>query len=79
MRERRRVASERLLCSGPGRLCQALGIDAGLNGRAGDEPPFELREGTGSLSIIAGPQIGIRVAVENRGASVSRDPNFSAA
>lgn len=64
MRERRRVASERLLCSGPGRLCQALGIDAGLNGRAVDEPPFELRERTGTLSIIAGPRIGISVAVE---------------
>lgn len=32
MRKNRGVDSERLLCAGPGRLCQALAIDRGLNG-----------------------------------------------
>src|SRR3954462_4523585 len=42
MRRRRRNTDERLLCSGPGRLCQALGITDRHNGRALDAPPFEL-------------------------------------
>lgn len=32
MRQRRGVADERLLCSGPGRLCQALGIRLDMHG-----------------------------------------------
>jgi DNA-3-methyladenine glycosylase len=37
-----RVTDERLLCSGPGRLCEALGITGAHNGLALDAPPFEL-------------------------------------
>ena len=43
MRERRGVDDVRLLCSGPGRLTQALGITAQHNGLPIDETPFELR------------------------------------
>src|SRR5436189_4546211 len=42
MRRRRGVMDERLLCSGPGRLCQALGITGAHNGLALDAAPFEL-------------------------------------
>src|SRR4030088_1419038 len=42
MRRRRGVAEERLLCSGPGRLCEALGITGQHDGLALDQPPFEL-------------------------------------
>ena len=42
MRRRRGMADERLLCSGPGRLCEALGITGKHNGLALDAPPFEL-------------------------------------
>src|ERR1700681_1663164 len=42
MRRRRGVTDPRLLCSGPGRLCEALRISHRQNGFALDEPPFEL-------------------------------------
>src|ERR1700704_2225114 len=42
MRRRRGTTDERLLCAGPGRLCQALGITGADGGRALDAPPFEL-------------------------------------
>ena len=46
MRVRRGVSDIRQLCSGPGRLCQALGVTGAMNGRALDEPPFAVG-GTG--------------------------------
>src|SRR4249919_644045 len=42
MRRRRGLADVRLLCSGPGRLCEALGITNAHNGLALDRPPFRL-------------------------------------
>jgi DNA-3-methyladenine glycosylase len=65
MRRRRRLADERLLCSGPGRLCQALGISMKHNGLALDAPPFELRARTSLPGIAVGPRIGITKAVEH--------------
>jgi len=64
MRERRGLEAARSLCSGPGKLCEALGITRNLDGLALDEPPFELlaRQETPPLSI--GPRIGITRAVE---------------
>ncbi len=64
MRRRRGVADERLLCSGPGRLCEALRVTALHNGLALDAPPFELLARHGEAEIVAGPRIGITKAAE---------------
>lgn len=64
MRRRRGVAEPRLLCSGPGRLCEALGITGRHNGLALDSPPFELFAREDDVEIVAGPRIGITKAVE---------------
>ncbi len=64
MRARRGVADDRLLCAGPGRLCQALAITREHDGLALDEPPFELRAREHEPEIVRGPRIGITKAVE---------------
>jgi DNA-3-methyladenine glycosylase len=64
MRRRRGVSEPRTLCSGPGKLGQALAIDRSLNGLALDRLPFELRARSVAPEIITGPRIGISKAVE---------------
>jgi DNA-3-methyladenine glycosylase len=64
MRARRGVADDRLLCAGPGRLCQALGVTREHDGFPLDEPPFELRARGGAPEIAIGPRIGITQAAE---------------
>jgi DNA-3-methyladenine glycosylase len=64
MRRRRGRKDERLLCSGPGRLCEALGINQAQNGLALDAPPFELLARSETPEIVAGPRIGITKAAE---------------
>ena len=64
MRERRGVVAERALCSGPGKLCQALGITRVHDGLALDEPPFELLTRESKPPLAVGPRIGITPAVE---------------
>lgn len=66
MRERRVLQDVRLLCAGPGRVGQALGVDASYNGRAVTEPPFALtRDGDpSSLIVERGPRIGISKAAD---------------
>ena len=64
MRSRRGVGAERALCSGPGKLCQALGITGVHNGLPLDEPPFELLARTETPRIANGPRIGITKATE---------------
>jgi DNA-3-methyladenine glycosylase len=64
MRRRRHTPDARLLCSGPGRLTEALGITHAQNGFALDEAPFELKARKGEVDVIAGPRIGITKAVE---------------
>ena len=64
MRARRGLDDARLLCSGPGRLCQALGITGEHDGLPLDEPPFELREPTERPEVVAGPRIGISRAAD---------------
>jgi DNA-3-methyladenine glycosylase len=64
MRRRRGVADVRLLCSGPGRVCEALRITHAHNGLALDKPPFALFARTDAVEVIAGPRIGITKAVE---------------
>ncbi len=64
MRERRGLDSSRALCSGPGKLCQALGISRTLDGLPLDEPPFELLARESEPPLAVGPRIGITRAVE---------------
>jgi len=64
MRERRGTDDPKLLCSGPGRLGQALGITHDLNGKRLDQPPFQVFAAAGRLPIAAGPRIGISKAME---------------
>jgi DNA-3-methyladenine glycosylase len=64
MRRRRGMADDRLLCSGPGRVCEALGITGAHGGMALDRPPFELFARAGGEEVVAGPRIGITKAVE---------------
>jgi DNA-3-methyladenine glycosylase len=64
MRRRRGVEDVRLLCAGPGRLCEALGISRAHNGLPLDAPPFRLERRTGRVEIAVGPRIGLTKAVE---------------
>jgi DNA-3-methyladenine glycosylase len=64
MRRRRGLADERALCSGPGRLCEALGITQAHNGLALDRPPFSLRARPADVDIAVGLRIGITKAAE---------------
>ena len=59
MRARRGLDDPRLLCAGPGRLCQALGINASHDGAALDASPFSLILSEAAPSLVAGRRIGI--------------------
>ena len=59
MRARRGLDDPRLLCGGPGRLCQALAITAALDGQPLDAPPFQLDDRIGPVAVAAGPRIGL--------------------
>ena len=66
---RDRIAS-RDLARGPGRLCQALGIDRSLDGADVCIPASALRMRTGagnparSAEIVTGPRVGVSSAAE---------------
>ena len=66
MRARRGALPDRLLCAGPGRLAQALGIDRELDGApaAGPGARLVVHGRTGPVELVAGPRIGISVATE---------------
>src|SRR3984893_9123339 len=57
MRRRRGVPDERALCSGPGKLTEALGITDRHNGLALDAPPFALHARTAKVEIVTGVRI----------------------
>jgi DNA-3-methyladenine glycosylase len=65
MRRRRGLHDLRLLCAGPGRVCEALAISRAHNGLALDAPPFELRCRNGRVALAVGPRIGITKAVDH--------------
>jgi DNA-3-methyladenine glycosylase len=65
MQRRRGMADERTLCSGPGKLCEALGVTGRHNGLPLDRAPFELRARQATLEIVVGPRIGITKAIEH--------------
>ena len=67
MRRRRGRAEIEQLCSGPGKLTEALGVDLSLNGADLFAPPFELASPTGEWAgaeLVTGPRIGITKAAE---------------
>jgi DNA-3-methyladenine glycosylase len=64
MKRRRGTADERLLCSGPGRVCEALGVTHAHNGLALNAPPFKLLARDGPVEVVAGPRIGLTKAVD---------------
>jgi DNA-3-methyladenine glycosylase len=64
MRARRGLDDVRLLCSGPGRVGQALGITRELNGCRLDRAPFKVLAAAEPPTVIAGPRIGISKAME---------------
>ncbi|RYY73516.1 MAG: DNA-3-methyladenine glycosylase [Gammaproteobacteria bacterium] len=64
MERRRNTNNVRLLCSGPGKLGQALAIVHEFNGMSLDKPPFELTAAKNSVDIVCGPRIGISKAVD---------------
>jgi DNA-3-methyladenine glycosylase len=61
---RRGRSDPRLLCAGPGRLCQALAVDATLNTAPLDRPPFEVVPRVAMVEIMAGRRIGISQGVD---------------
>jgi DNA-3-methyladenine glycosylase len=64
MRERRGLQELRLLCSGPGRVGQALGITRELSGARLDRPPFQVLAATQAHEVVCGPRIGISKAMD---------------
>jgi DNA-3-methyladenine glycosylase len=65
MRERRRAVPDRDLTNGPGKLCQALGIDRALDAADLLGPRVWIERGEGPLprtAIARGPRIGIDYA-----------------
>jgi DNA-3-methyladenine glycosylase len=64
MRERRGVEAARALCSGPGKLCQALAVTRVHDGRPLDELPFDLLARKSKPPLAVGTRIGISQAVE---------------
>ena len=64
MRARRGLDDVRLLCAGPGRVGQALGITRAHNALAIDAPPFALLPAPTKVKVVSGPRIGISKAVD---------------
>ncbi|HZP68931.1 MAG TPA: DNA-3-methyladenine glycosylase [Pseudolabrys sp.] len=64
MRRRRGLRDERALCSGPGKLCEALGVTRRHNGLPLDRAPFELRARSEKPDIAVGVRIGITKAAD---------------
>lgn len=64
MRRRRGLDEPRALCSGPGKLCAALGITGALDGLMLDAPPFTVALASARPEVTTGPRIGISKAVD---------------
>ncbi len=63
MRQRRGVVDDRLLCAGPGRVGQALGVTGAHDGLPVDRPPFTLQAATEAPEVLVGVRIGISKAM----------------
>lgn len=64
MRRRRHAADVHALCSGPGKLTEALGITVAHNALPLDRPPIALHARTVKVEVAIGIRIGITKAVE---------------
>lgn len=64
MRQRRGLTDPRRLCSGPGRLCQALGVSIAMNGADLAGPGFVFAPAAEPVDVVAGRRIGISAGVE---------------
>ncbi|MCJ2142311.1 DNA-3-methyladenine glycosylase [Methylobacterium sp. E-066] len=64
MAARRGLADPRLLCAGPGRLCQALGITGALDGLPVAEAPFRFAPRAEPVPVVADRRIGITRGAE---------------
>jgi DNA-3-methyladenine glycosylase len=64
MQARRATTDLRLLCSGPGRLGQALAVTPELNGKPIGAAPFKLMAPPAKASIVRGKRIGITKEAE---------------
>ena len=64
MKVRRGVEDLRLLCSGPGRLCQALGVTITHNDLPLDQAPFQLFDRERPVEVTTGMRIGITRAAD---------------
>jgi DNA-3-methyladenine glycosylase len=65
MRERRGLGDVRLLCSGPGKLAQAMGVTGAMTGLPLDRAPFAITAPSATPEIAIGPRIGITKAVDH--------------
>ena len=64
MRRRRAGVADRQLCSGPGRLCQALGMTRSLDGQMMGRSDVKVRRAEPLHEIVASPRIGISKAAD---------------
>ncbi|MGV7031575.1 DNA-3-methyladenine glycosylase [Methylobacterium symbioticum] len=64
MAARRGTAEPRLLCAGPGRLCQALGVTGALDGWPLDRAPLRFAPRAAPVAVEAGRRIGITRGAE---------------
>lgn len=64
MADRRGGLGTKQLCSGPGKLAQALGINLVQNGLALDASPFAVLAAEDQQHVVAGKRIGITKGVE---------------
>src|SRR5206468_2201131 len=64
MRRRRGIDTDRALCSGPGKLCEALAITGRHSGLPLDRQPFAIHARTETPEIAIGIRIGITKAAD---------------
>ena len=76
MSERRGGLATRQLCSGPGKLCQALGISIAHNGLPVDAPPYRVLPADRRHEVATGTRIGITKGVEAPWRFVQRGSPF---
>jgi len=64
MRRRRGLVDPLLLCAGPGRLTQALGLTLDHDGLPLDRAPFRLLAPAEEVEVVFGPRVGISSAID---------------